>query len=260
MRISIVALTLLISLFSTTNARAQEIPDLEILQAFAADFERDPMLTEPWTFGVRVGEAMYTIAARPASADRPADVSARAGAPGEPTFHYTVESREYLQKLHHGEMAALTLMARAFDTDVTPMDIEFDEGFEPPEGFGAKLLPMTFHFWTRGGPEVVPFGPDRTVRTHGTNAGIFYYQPGFRSGWFNIEPGDRVNEDEASRTNPFPSMMIMVDGEVTALIGEEETTFREGTMMLIPAGVSHRFVNDGDAAAFGFLFMFGEGA
>jgi len=52
----------------------------------------------------------------------------------------------------------------------------------------------------------------------------------------------------------------MMDGEVTALVGDERTMFQENTMMFVPAGVSHQFINEGTEPAFGFLFMFGDGA
>lgn len=246
------------------SAEAQDssarLSDLEILKIYAADFERDPYLTRPATFGVMIGEDSYTIDAAPASDTSPASVVARAGAPQSPTFYYTVESSDYLGKLNAGEYNALTLMAKAFSTDVTPMEIESQEGFEPPEEFWAGLLPFTFHFWTKGRPEMVSFAEQKTQKTHGTNAGIFYYQPGMRSGWFRMKPGDRVNADERSRTNPFPSMFMMLEGEATAIIDEERVRFPEGNMMFVPAGVSHQFVNESDEDAFGFLFMFGEGA
>jgi mannose-6-phosphate isomerase-like protein (cupin superfamily) len=134
------------------------------------------------------------------------------------------------------------------------------EGFEPPEDFGEKLLPLIFHFWTKGNPEIVRTTPEATRFVHGTNLGVLYYQPGFRSAWFDIRPGEHVNEDPGSRSNPFPTMVIMVRGEATARIDGVDTPFREGEAMLIPAGVSHEFLNEGGKPAFGFLFMFGEGA
>jgi len=182
------------------------------------------------------------------------------GKPKFPVFYYTFEDGDALTKLNAGGFNALTLMGKAFSSDVTPMDIEFQDGFHPPENFVAQLLPLTFHFWTKGKPEFIEFGADNTRMVHGTNMGVLYYQPGFRSGWFNILPGQHVNEDENSRTNPFPSMFILISGEVTALIDGEELVFREGNAMLAPAGVSHQFINNGDDPAFGFLFMFGDGA
>lgn len=234
--------------------------DLQILQVFANDYEKDVTFKEPVTFGVEVGGEFYTVDATPATEGASADVSVRAGAPEEPSFYYVVEDSAYLNKVARGDMNALTSMAKAFSSDYAPMDIQVQDGYQPDENFVAKVLPLTFHFWTKGNPELIPFGPNMTRKTHGSNTGVFYYQPGFRSGWFNILPGDHVNEDERSRDNPFPSMIILISGEVTGLIGGNEMTFKAGNAMLIPAGVSHEFINNTDEPAFGFLFMFGEGA
>lgn len=228
---------------------------LSILNAYAADYAEDPTLKEAVSFGVRVGDEFYTVDVAPHG---PAKASK--GAPQSPTFYFTIESEEYLKKIERGEFAALTLMGKAFESDVTPMDFAAMDGFEPPEDFGEKLLPLIFHFWTKGKPEIVRTTPEATRFVHGTNLGVLYYQPGFRSAWFNIRPGDHVNENPDSRTNPFPTLVIMARGAATARIDGVDTPFREGEAMLIPAGVSHEFLNDGDSPAFGYIVMFGEGA
>ncbi len=241
-------------------SHASEPTVLDVLQGFADDYEADVTFANDVTFGVEIGSDFYTVSAISKSDTKAAQVTVTKSAPASPVFYYTFKDEDALAKLGDGGFNALTLMGKAFSSDVTPMDIEFQEGFEAPENFVAQLLPLTFHFWTQGKPEFVKFGADNTRMVHGTNMGVLYYQPGFRSGWFNILPGHHVNEDENSRTNPFPSMFILISGEVTALIDGEEMTFREGNAMLAPAGVSHQFINNGDEPAFGFLFMFGEGA
>ncbi len=232
----------------------------EILKGFAEDFTQDPYLTGALRLGVEVGDQFYTIDVAPGGEGREARTNVSAGKPSEPVFYFTVENRARLEKLHAGKMNALTMMAAAFSSDVTPLDIEVMEGFEPPENFGEWIIPFIFHFWTKGTPEIVSFADQETRVTHGANVGVFYYQSGLRSAWFDIRPGQHVNEDERSRENPFPSMFFLLKGEVTAIIDNERMTFTEGNMMFIPAGVTHQFVNEGDAAAFGLLFMFGEGA
>ncbi len=247
--------------FIASAAVAKKAPDdLAILKAYAADFAKDPSLDKPVVFGVTVGEAFFTIDAAPATNGAAAHAEARSGAPATPSFYYKIESSEWLGKLHRGEINALTSMAKAFETDSAPMDIDVMEGFAPPENFGDEIIPFTFHFWTKGSPEIVPFGAEMTRFTHGANAGVFYYQRGLRSAWFEVRPGQHVNENEKSRENPFPSMFILIEGELTALVGGVETTFKAGTLMFVPAGVSHEFINNTKKSALGFLFMFGEGA
>ena len=235
----------------TTDAA---LSDMSILAAYAEDYRHDLTFTDAVTFGVKVADDFYTINVTAEKSD------VTRGEPQTPSFYFTIKNSAYLNKLNNGEYAALTLMGKAFSSDVTPMDVEMMEGFQPDADFGDGLLPFIFHFWTRGTPEMVKFSADATRVVHGANLGVLYYQPGLRSGWFDIRPGQHVNEDEASRTNPFPSMLIVIEGEVEALIGDETFNFEAGNMMLIPAGVSHQFINRGKESAFGFLFMFGDGA
>ena len=228
--------------------------DMSILSTYAEDYRHDPTFADAVMFGVKIADEFYTVDVTPEKS------TVKLGEPATPSFYFTIENSEYLQKLDKGEYAALTLMGKAFSTDVTPMDMDVMEGFQPDEDFGETILPFIFHFWTRGTPELVKFSADATRVVHGANLGVFYYQPGLRSGWFDIRPGQHVNEDEDSRTNPFPSMFVLIDGSVEALIGDEAFRFEGGNMMFVPAGVSHQFINRGDAPAFGFLFMFGDGA
>lgn len=246
--------------FLASPVSAADPGDFEILKSFADDFEKDPALTRPSEFGVKVGDEFYSVNVKPAAGDEPASVIVSKGAPQMPTFYIKIEDSAWLRKVDRGEFNALTSMAKAFSSDYAPMDVEVMDGFQPPEDFGEWILPFIFHFWTKGLPEIVNYGPEMTRSTHGTYAGVFFYQPGFRSGWFDVRPGQHVNEDEKSRTNPFPSMFIMTEGEMTARVGGVERTFRNGEMMLIPAGVSHEFINRGKNPARGFLFMFGDGA
>jgi len=250
----------LLAMSAITGANATTSEDLQLLREFTVDYANDVTFKKAATFGIKIADDFYTVKAVPASETVPSAVDVEPGEPAEPTFYYTLDDSAHLKKLASGEFNALTLMAKAFSTDVTPMDIEMQDGFQPPEDFMGTLLPLTFHFWTKGQPAIIPYGPDNTRKTHGTNAGIFYYQPGFRSGWFNIEPGDHVNEDKNSRSNPFPSMFILIKGEVTTRIDGKDSQFTEGNAMVIPAGVTHEFFNRGTKPAFGFLFMIGEGA
>ena len=237
--------------FTATPALAQDDPG-SILERFAADYLDDPTFQRDWTFGVELdGSDWWTV-----SLDHESGTySVTAGQPVEPTFYYTSDSAS-LGKVDRGEMAALTGMAKAFSSDVTPMDIELMEGAP----FDPAILSLTFHFFTRGTPEIINFREQETRFTHGGQAGIIYYQPGFRSGFGYILPGQHVNEDPRSQTNPFPTIIVMTGGEAVARINGEDSVLRDGQILFIPAGVSHEFLNPYNAPAEFLLFMFGDGA
>lgn len=223
----------------------------EILDRFAADFLEDSTFTETVEFGVEVEGDWWTV-----SLDHDAGTYTVTHAePETPTFYFTVEA-ETLGKVDRGEMTALTAMGKAFSTDVTPMDIELMEG----AGFDPSILSLTFHFWSRGTPETVNYLTSETRFIHGSNGGLIYYQPGFRSGFFRIAQGHHVNENPDSRTNPFPSMVIVTSGEGIARLDGVDHILREGDIILIPAGMSHEFFNEHEEPVIGLLFMFGEGA
>ena len=259
------AAILISSLAPVAAGAAEERPGVEqILLAFARDFEQDPFAGEPLTFAVRVedGEpSAWTIEVNPVEEDgRVAEVVVTAGLPSEPAPVF-VTDRETLRRIHDGAMHGLTAAAKAKSSDHAPLDLDVMEGFEVNQEVIARLIPLYFHFWTRGTPEVIPWGREELTRVvHGASAGIFYYQPGFRSGWFHMTKGQHANEDESEQVNPFPTLVIGVSGAARSLIGGKPVTIRGGEAVLIPAGVSHEFWNDADEPAVGILLMFGDGA
>ena len=157
-------------------------------------------------------------------------------------------------------MNAMTSGVKAFSTDYAPFDIEVIEGFQPGEDFVGEVLAFTFHFWTRGVPEVIPFGPHYTRGTHGAQAAVFYYDKGLRTGYFYIHPGQHANEHPKSRTNPFDSMMIVIKGKIVARLDGKDHEFEQGNAVFIPSGMSHEVLNPFDEGSEVILLMFGEGA
>lgn len=250
----ILAAALLGSLLST-SAFAQDDPVRDQLQDFVADYALDPFVTQPHTFGVRIDERWFTVAAAPG------DVRLTEGMPEEPTYFFH-GSAEAMNAVHEGQWSGLTAMVKAFSSETAPLDMDTMEGFVPDGDFMSLLLGTAFHFWNRGQPEVIPFGRDLTRFTHGTNAGVFYYQPGFRSIFFNIRPGHHANENPASQTSPFPSLFIVTEGWAYARINGREMRVEAGNAYFIPANHAHEFWLPEDAGheTNGFLFMFGEGA
>jgi mannose-6-phosphate isomerase-like protein (cupin superfamily) len=55
-------------------------------------------------------------------------------------------------------------------------------------------------------------------------------------------------------------MFIMVRGKVETRIGGKQSSFPEGEMMLVPAGVSHELWNPYEQPAEFIILMFGQGA
>jgi mannose-6-phosphate isomerase-like protein (cupin superfamily) len=243
----------------TGPALASETDVPAILERFVADYH-DDVMAQNGTFGIRVdGEWWHVVTTGVTEGGTPESVTLGEGPPPEPTFFFYLDAAT-LDRLDRGTMNAGTAMVKAFSTDVSPMDADVMEGFQPDEAFLAQLLRATFHFWVRGVPEIVPFGEDYTRHTHGADGVIFYYQPGLRSGWFSIKKGQHVNEDPRMQTNEFPTLLVVTEGAGVGKIGGREVELRAGETLFVPPGVTHEFWNTNEGPMRGVLIMFGEGA
>jgi mannose-6-phosphate isomerase-like protein (cupin superfamily) len=233
-------------------------PSIEIkLRDFVADFRNDAFARkQPFLFGIRLrdaGEWNVRI-------DSKGEVVLGAGLPPEPSVCYATNCAT-IEKIHSGEISALTCMAKARGSDPAPMEIEFMEGCKPDKGFFEFFIPFTFHFWTRGIPKIVPFGSKENTReVHGADAAVFYYQKGLRTGWYRINPGQHINKNEEDQANLFPTLTIFTRGEAQARIGGRDISLRAGQTVLIPEQVTHEFWNDNKEPAEFIIIMFGDGA
>lgn len=257
LRLPILALALIMT---SLNLVAQDSSVRGILESFANDYREDLSLDKDITFGIKIDDSFYHIIAKAKSDDAAAFVSLQEGLPDHPVFYFTASS-ETLNNIVSGKWNPLTAAVAAFSNEKVPLDVDMTEGFQPDKNFMEDLLSVYFHFWTKGTPEIIPFGNDQTRFTHGADATVFYYQPGFRSAFVSLKKGHHANKDERSRTNPFPSLIIAISGQGVARINGEDLPFGKGQAMLIPKNVSHELMNpENDEALECILIMFGEGA
>lgn len=261
------AAALALAVASPSAPARAESAAAEIFRRFAADYAADPSLTKPVEFGLELrgndgsasGVERWRVSARPATPSAPAAVEVASGFPERPGWYFTLDLAT-LEKLDRGEWNALTAMGKARESDVAPMDVGVMDGFQPDPGFVPDLLSVSFHFWTRGLPERIPFGAAQTRTLHGAQASILYYQPGFRSAWVQIRPGQHANANPNDQTNPFPTLFVGLTGRAKARIGGVEIELDRGEALFIPAGTAHEFWNPYDEPAEGILLMFGDGA
>ena len=231
-----------------------------ILERFVADYRTDPSVTEPVDFGVRVDSAWWHVAAYPATDEDPARVTLSRGRPPDPTFFFFTDLAT-LGKLDRGELNARTAMGRARHGDPVPMDIDpTDEGFVWTDSVSRTVDAVANHFFLRGQPEIIPFHRDVSRVIHGAHAVLLHYSAGFRSVWYQVDPGQHVNKEERDQRNPFPSLFIFLEGRGMGRIGGVETEILGGTSVLIQPGVAHEFWNPFDRPLSFLLVMFGEGA
>ncbi len=234
----------------------------KIIQSFVDDYKSDRHASEARIVGIDVpevdGKWTITISGKEIEPKK-WEVSLSEGMPKEPTYVYRAEA-SILEAIHDGEINALTAQAKAFSSDYAPLDAYEMDGFIPTEEEDGKMNAFSFHFWTKGFPEIIPFRPTSTRKVHGGNASLFYYEKGLRSGWLRMDPGDRVREDAREQAMPFPMMGIVISGEAEGIVDGAPVTVTEGNTVFIPANVHHKWWNESDKPCELILIMFGKGA
>lgn len=152
-----------------------------------------------------------------------------------------------LERIHAGEISALTAMGQARADDPIPLEPEFGESFLERPDAGALFRRLAFHFFNRHWPPRIPFGEAASRLVHGGNAAIFAYDEGFRSAWYQLRPGMHMNADPADQVNAFPQLLVVTRGSFLARFDGVERRLEKGEAILVPGGMRHEFwAGEGD--------------
>ncbi len=167
-------------------------------------------------------------------------------------------SPDMLRRIYERELTALTAAGRARMSDPAPLDVELapDVGFTPE--LQAELYAFLQHFFTPTWPEVIPLGEAHARVVHGAHAIPLFYHPGARSAWYQVNPGEQVNEP--GDTNPFPQAFIFIKGEGRATIGDTTLDVQAGQAVYVPPGAEHVIRNESDAPLEVIFLAWGPGA
>ncbi|MEL6868288.1 MAG: hypothetical protein AAFO81_00670 [Pseudomonadota bacterium] len=239
--------------FAISNPAIAEDLTSDILSRFVTDYAQDPMIQSE-TFGIEVDGARWHVVAN--RADR--DAQLHKGFPESPVFYFKTTA-EILQRIDAGQLTGLTAMAAATSADITPLDVLYSEGYTKPDDYDARLRPLIFHFWTRGLPEVVPFGAEYSRIVHGAPGTVMYYAKDFRSAVYHIPP--RLGADQApTMAVPFPRLLVTLAGTMTGTVGGAEFVAPAGQFVFVPPNLPAHVWNDGDQQLDLMFLMFGDGA
>ncbi len=255
----LVVFTGVATLANSQNKKDQYQEAFSIIASYVADFNKDRFAAEPMYFGIQVEDVGdWTVDVTGKKFDQ-WEVKLMEGKPSTPTFIYKV-GFETLKAIHAGELNALTAQGKAFVGDYTPMSVEEMDGYEPSFAEQDLINPFSFHFWTKGFPETIPFKESMTRVAHGSNFIVFYYEKGLRTAWYRILPGERVRDDAREQAAPFPMMAVTIKGSAEGEVDGERVSISEGNTVFLPANVTHKWWNEKDEAVEIILIMFGEGA
>ncbi len=173
--------------------------------------------------------------------------------------HFTiVTDTATLRRIYAGEMTALTAAGRARLSEPAPLDFRLPEGVDLTPEIYAQLLDFLQHFFNRFTPERILLGEAHARPVHGALAVAMYYYPGFRSAWYTVKPGQRMNEE--GDMNPFPQALVVLSGRGHAKIGEERVRLAPDTAYYVPPFSDHVVWADEGSALTLIWLAWGENA
>lgn len=114
------------------------------------------------------------------------------------------------------------------------------------------------HFFSRTDPEKIELGEQYAREVHGGHAIPLYYYPGFRSSWYLVKKGEKINEP--GNTNPFQQAFVIIGGEGKAVIGRETVVVKAGQSYYIPPDTEHIFWTETDSPLVMIWLAWGEEA
>lgn len=234
-------------------------PDVTIaatLDRFVEDYSADPM-ARPITFGIEVDGFRWRVTVE--EHDETIRAEMHEGFGDEELFYFSA-GRETLNLLDQGIWNGLTAMGAATSADETPLDVLATENYVRPDDYDAVLRRLIFHFWTRGMPETVRFGPPHARVVHGAPAAALYYDEDFRSAVYHV-PAGLGREQAPTLAVPFPRMVIIIAGSAEGEIDGEPFTAAQGEMMFAPPNLPVTFWNASNEDTLSFVWlMWGDGA
>lgn len=232
----------------------------EMIRSYVSDFQSDRYASEPMTFGVEIPDhGSWTVQVSGQKTDQGWEVDLQESLPQNPTFVYRIEY-ETLVGIYDGQLNALTAQGKAFSGDYTPMSVWEMEGFETNADVDSQINAFSFHFWTKGFPEIIPFRESATRKAHGSNFTIFYYEKGLRTAWYRVLPQEKVRHDPREQAMPFPMLIVAIKGVTEGEVDGKRVSLPEGNTIFIPPGVQHKWWNETNKASEAILIMFGDGA
>ena len=185
------------------------------------------------------------------------DVELRQGSHEAPIMTLAMSS-ETLGRIYRGEMTAFTAGGKASGADVAPLEVKFHAAAEQLADPKGTMLGFLQHFFTRERPERILLGEAHSRVVHGAHAIPLYYASGFRSAWYMVKDGQRLNEP--GDTNPFPQAFVIVSGRGRAKIGDAEVEVQSGESYYVPPDSDHVLWPAPGESLEVVWFAWGEGA
>jgi mannose-6-phosphate isomerase-like protein (cupin superfamily) len=171
---------------------------------------------------------------------------------------FVITTSDTLRLIHQGKMTAMTAGGKATGADHAPLDVKLAEGLEFTPEIRAWFYTFLQHFFNPTVPERILLGEEYSRVVHGGHSVVLYYHPGFRSAWYMVKKGEKLNEPKD--TNPFPQAFIFIEGEGFAKIGDKTVKVKAGESYYIPPDSDHVVWTESDKPLILIYLAWGEGA
>lgn len=169
-----------------------------------------------------------------------------------------VTTLDTLRLIYDGKMTAMTAAAKAKGSEPAPLDLKLAEGLEFTTEVRTELYTFLYRFFNPSVPERILLGERYSRIVHGGHVIPLYYHPGFRSGWYLLKKGEKLNEP--GDTNPFPQAFIFIEGEGFAKIGGKTIKVKAGESYYIPPDSDHVVWTEGNKPLILIWLAWGSGA
>ncbi|MDN3645662.1 cupin domain-containing protein [Pontixanthobacter aestiaquae] len=239
-----------------------------ILRELAGDYINDPIAIDS-VFGIKLVDQWWTVSVnRIEIASRrgrltdhsfgPHAVSLTRGEPSEPTWYFDIASIDVLEKIASGEVNAGTAAMKSFSSDRVGVDTRDMEGFSSTSGDQAELYLALSHFFTKGKPEVIRFGRDTSLETHGAQATALHMMKGVRVLHISLGPQQEANADAQLEFGQMPNLFVFTSGTGTLHTDGGPIKVGAGMSVFVQQFVKHHIVNDGEEPLEGILVLYGD--
>jgi len=151
-------------------------------------------------------------------------------------------TKNTLFDIYSGKMTGFTAIGRENISDKTPLDFELAPGAQMTEAFMDKMYGFIQQFFNPTIPETITLDKSHSRQVHGAHAIPMFYHTGFRSGWYQIDKGEKLNNE--GDINPFSQAFVIIQGHGYAKIREITQEVGAGKAYFIPPDSDHVLWNE----------------
>jgi mannose-6-phosphate isomerase-like protein (cupin superfamily) len=202
-------------------------------ETFADDLMR---FSREFVAGVQIGDILWKVVVQGGEVTLTQAKEIRAD------FTCVMDEKTF-KNIAQGKWTALTAAASGREGEPAPLDVRLGEG-KRFDQCKTEILFFLSHFFNYSCPEVTYWRPECSRVVHGARAIPLFYAPGFRSAWYQVRRGERVNR--RGEKDPFPQGIVIIRGRGFVQIDNVKMEVSLGTALYIPPGSGHTVWTEAD--------------